>query len=198
MVSGWFVHTTFIVHFIYNIITSAPGDPGLIPGSGRSPGEGNGKPLQYSCLENHMDQGAWWATPHGVTESRTWLSANTHTHTHTLRSLGIRSPRFGTPAINICPHLNILGIKMSLAWMALHRLICTDFLTHGSWSNSISDSTTYSILYNHLMIHSTKMHWPFTKDHSGTGYSTRNRTCPPHPLLMDPGILVMEGVDSSR
>ena len=42
-------------------------DPGcLIPGLGRSPGEGNGNPLQYSCLENPMDRGAWWATAHGV------------------------------------------------------------------------------------------------------------------------------------
>ena len=41
------------------------GDPGLIPGLGRSPGEENGNPLQYSCLENPMDQGAWWATVHG-------------------------------------------------------------------------------------------------------------------------------------
>ena len=41
-------------------------DPGLIPGSGRSPGEGNGKPLQYSYLENSMDGGARWATVHGV------------------------------------------------------------------------------------------------------------------------------------
>ena len=49
------------------------GDPGLIPGSGRSPGEGNGNPLQYSCLENPMDRGAWWATVHGVAKSRTWL-----------------------------------------------------------------------------------------------------------------------------
>ena len=45
------------------------GDPGSIPGSGRSPGEGNGNPLQYSCLENPMDGGAWWATVHGVPES---------------------------------------------------------------------------------------------------------------------------------
>ena len=44
------------------------GDPGLIPGSGRSPGEGNGNPLQYSCLENPIDGGAWWATVHGVAE----------------------------------------------------------------------------------------------------------------------------------
>ena len=44
------------------------GDPGLIPGSGRSPGDGNGTPLQYSGLENPMDRGAWWATVHGVTK----------------------------------------------------------------------------------------------------------------------------------
>ena len=43
------------------------GDWGSIPGSGRSPEEGNGKPLQYSCLENPMDRGAWWATVRGVT-----------------------------------------------------------------------------------------------------------------------------------
>ena len=50
------------------------GDPGLIPGSGRSPGEGNGNPLQHSCLENPMDQGAWWATVCGVAKSQTRLS----------------------------------------------------------------------------------------------------------------------------
>jgi len=46
--------------------TGNAGDPSLIPGSGRSPGEGNGNPLQYSCLENPMDRGAWWATHYGV------------------------------------------------------------------------------------------------------------------------------------
>ena len=45
------------------------GDPGSIPGSGRSPGEGMAPPLQYSCLENPMDRGAWQATARGVTES---------------------------------------------------------------------------------------------------------------------------------
>ena len=49
------------------------GDPGLIPRSGRSPGEGNGNPLQYSCQENPMDEGAWQATVHGVTKSQTRL-----------------------------------------------------------------------------------------------------------------------------
>ena len=50
------------------------GDPGSTPGSGRSPGEGNGNPLQYSCLENPTDGGAWWATVHGVTKSQKQLS----------------------------------------------------------------------------------------------------------------------------
>ena len=50
------------------------GDLGSISGLGRSPGEGNGSPLQYSCLENPMDSGAWWATVHGVAKSRTRLS----------------------------------------------------------------------------------------------------------------------------
>ena len=47
------------------------GDLGSIPGLGRSPGEGNGNPLQYPCLENPMDRGAWWATVHGVAKSDT-------------------------------------------------------------------------------------------------------------------------------
>ena len=54
-------------------------DLGSIPGSGRSPGEGNGNPLQYSCLENPMDGGAWWATVHGVAKSRTQVSDFTFT-----------------------------------------------------------------------------------------------------------------------
>ena len=50
------------------------GDLSSIPGSGRSPGKGNGYLLQCSCLENPMDKGAWWATVHGVTKSQTGLS----------------------------------------------------------------------------------------------------------------------------
>ena len=47
-------------------------DVGSIPGSGRSPGRGHCNPLEYSCLENPMDSGAWWCIVHGVTKSQTW------------------------------------------------------------------------------------------------------------------------------
>ena len=63
-------------------LLSNTGDTGntcLIPGSGRSPG----KPLQYSCLENSMDRGAWWAIFHGVTKSRTWLCTHAYSHCKT-------------------------------------------------------------------------------------------------------------------
>ena len=50
------------------------GEPVLIPGLGRSPKEGNGNPLPYSCLENPTDRGDWWAAVHGVAKSQTWLS----------------------------------------------------------------------------------------------------------------------------
>ena len=57
------------------------GDPGSIPGSGRSPGGGHGNPLQYSCLENPMDRKAWQATVHGVAKSWTQLNPlSMHAH----------------------------------------------------------------------------------------------------------------------
>ena len=65
---------------VKNPPTSA-GDTSSIPGLGRSPGEGNGYPLQYPCLENPVDRGAWWAAVHGVTKSRTRLS-DRHFHSH--------------------------------------------------------------------------------------------------------------------
>ena len=68
-------------------------DAGSILGSGRSPGVGNGNPLQYSCLENPIGRRAWWVIDHRVAKSRTQLSVyahaniHTHTHTHTQRRL---------------------------------------------------------------------------------------------------------------
>ena len=67
-------------------------DSGSIPGSGRSPGVGNGNPLQYSCLENSLDRGAWLATVHGVTKSQTWLinwTTNGCLSTHVWGQLGL-------------------------------------------------------------------------------------------------------------
>ena len=68
------------------------GDEGSFPRLGRSPGGGNGNPLQYSCLDNLMDRGAWWAIVHGVAKS--WMKSSpcvhmymhVHTHTHTIAS----------------------------------------------------------------------------------------------------------------
>ena len=58
------------------------GDLGLIPGWGRSPGDGNGYPLQYACWENFMDRGAWQATVHGVTKNQTWQSQRAAPKSH--------------------------------------------------------------------------------------------------------------------
>ena len=57
-------------------------DIGLIPGMGRSPGGGNGNPLQYSCWKNPMDRGAWWVTVHGVVERLDCAAEHTHIHMH--------------------------------------------------------------------------------------------------------------------
>ena len=66
-------YTKIIVSLVAQLVESAyhVGDPGSVPGLGRSPGEGNGSPLQYSYLENCMDREAWQSTIHGVTKSWT-------------------------------------------------------------------------------------------------------------------------------
>ena len=62
---------SLVAQRVRNLPIMWEGDPGLIPESGRSSGEGNSYPLLYSCLENPMDRGAWWATVHGITKSWT-------------------------------------------------------------------------------------------------------------------------------
>ena len=76
------------------------GDLDSIPGSGRSPGEGNGNPLQYSCLENPMDGGAWLATVHGVTKSQTRLS--NFTSLHTVKDFGIVNKAEVDVSLELC------------------------------------------------------------------------------------------------
>ena len=68
------VWASLVAQMVKNANAGDVRDVGSIPGSGRSPGGGNGSPLQYSCLENLTDRGAWWATVHGVTQSQTRLS----------------------------------------------------------------------------------------------------------------------------
>ena len=75
---------------VVNNLPANAGDAGSILGLGRVPEEGNGNPLQYSCLEIPMDRGAWWATVQGVAKSRTWLSHWAHTQTHRFKALCLR------------------------------------------------------------------------------------------------------------
>ena len=84
------------------------GYTGSIPGLGRSPGEGHSNPLQYSCLENPMDRGAWQATVHGVTKSRTWLSFDLF---HPLSMF--------EPESAITSPLNHLKTSFTCSWIAL-------------------------------------------------------------------------------
>jgi len=70
---GWMVREgpSQVALVVKNVSARDIRDADLIPGLGRSPGEGHGNPLQYSCLENSMVRGAWWATVHRVSQSRT-------------------------------------------------------------------------------------------------------------------------------
>ena len=97
---------------VYNV-----GDPGSIPGSGRSPGEGNGNPFQYYCLENPIDRGAWKATVHGVTKSRTRLSDFTFTfHLHVLEK------EMATHSIVLTWRVPGTGEPVGLQSMGSHRV----------------------------------------------------------------------------
>ena len=89
------------------------GDLGSIPGSGRSPGEGNGNPLQYSCLENPMEGGAWWTTVHGVAKSRTRLSDFTHSLIifHIFFCYGL------SQILNIVPWLSVRPCCLSILYI---------------------------------------------------------------------------------
>ena len=76
------MHNFFLTSLVAQMVKASAytaGDLGLIPGLGSSPGEGNGSPLQYCCLENPMDRGAWQAAVHGVAKGRTRLSNFTFT-----------------------------------------------------------------------------------------------------------------------
>ena len=81
-----------VSYTVAQIVKNLPAMPEVWVRLGRSPGERNGNPLQYSCLKNSTDRGAWWATVHGVTKSQTrlrQLSTHTHVNMHATSSLAI-------------------------------------------------------------------------------------------------------------
>ena len=99
------------------------GDLGSIPGLGRSPGKGTSYPLQYSCLENSMDRGAWWATVHRVAKSRTRLS-NFHFHSYVKREQVYVS--------NICSLLNVSCASIRSLSVEFSRSVMShSFRSHG-------------------------------------------------------------------
>ena len=108
------------------------GDVGLIPGLGSHPGIGNGNPLQYSCLENTMDGGAWWATVHGVTKSQTWLSDWGHTHTQTSQVNELSSFLCISSVAQSCPTL-CDSMDCSTPGLPVHHQLPESTQTHVHW-----------------------------------------------------------------
>ena len=96
------------------------GDLGLIPGWGRSPGGGHGNPLQYFCLENPMDRGAWQTTVQTVTETRLkWLSA--HTHVYTVQG--------------VCSEVHMIRSELSVSGCALSGMALFRATVLGTWES---------------------------------------------------------------
>ena len=101
------------------------GDPGLIPGLGRSPEEGNGNPLQYSCLENPMDRGAWWATVHGSQRvGHDWATFGSVWFRPLLMRQVMFFPLGGeseSESWAIFPKFPRIGNNVSLAWLGMPK-----------------------------------------------------------------------------
>ena len=101
-------------------------DVSSIPGSGRSPGGGDGNPLQYSCLENFMDRGAWWVTFHGIAKSQTGLNDYTfpflpsHPHSYSFNPIFLSHLSF---------YGQTYGKRHILPFSPLPHILCTPLLT---------------------------------------------------------------------
>ena len=107
--------------------TCNAGDGDLIPGSGRSPGVGNGNPLQFSCLGNSMDRGAWRATVHGVAESDTieWAQARIH-----IMEVGF--PHFRSENVKSLSRVQLFVIPGASHWRIL-EWVAIPFSRESSW-----------------------------------------------------------------
>ena len=117
------------------------GDVGSIPGCGRSPGGVNGSPLQYSCLENSTDRGAWWAIVHEVAKSRTRLS----THAHTKNIVNITGPVSNRCQIGKCrEEENRTGTSSEPGLMP--GPLCSLSMAASSWDSPDESSLRYSIV----------------------------------------------------
>ena len=94
------------------------GDPGLIPELGRSPGEENGYPLQYSCLEKCLDRGAWRAIVHGIAKSQTWLKQKETKSSHYPLSSHsyLRTPQVLANTNLFCVFLKLPVLDISYSW----------------------------------------------------------------------------------
>ena len=121
------------------------GDLGLMPGLGKSPGEGKGNPLQYSCLENPMGRGTWRATVHGVTES--WLDWVTNTFTFFI----FLCQQLPVPGPQLCPHemvgLNYVVSKVPLGFYHLRGLWCSLPLMERSPKSIAGDPAHMSLFW---------------------------------------------------
>ena len=129
---------------------------GSVPGSERSPGEGNDNPLQYSCLENPMDRGAWQAPVHEVIQSQTWLSMHTHLRTELSSKFSLAILLFSFYSIswewNGIPSL-LLPLFLSQDFFLINWLQSYSLLASASYKNKIGGkkkNTSFFKIFQHL------------------------------------------------
>ena len=115
--------------------TCNAGNAGLVSGSGRSPGEENGNPLQYSCLGNPMERGAWWATVLGLQESDTTLQLNHHHQSNANTSFGLFFQKFA------------YSLTLSMCWTLNTRLF--DVYHHVGFPNYVLLFRILNLFYTH-------------------------------------------------